>query len=130
MIVSGCNGGWRRRRLLISGEGGTWGGLGGDWAGICYVKATDIHPDIPHFTAFLFLTHSNIPHMFTLVWVGRVTFSTHSALYRRLPRVSEVTLTVQVFLCQQWCHIFVTSECKHLIHGDTSSMVTSMVTYL
>ena len=54
----------------LGGGGGLGGGLGEDWAGICYVKATDIHPDIPHFTAFLFPPHSNIPHMFTLVWVG------------------------------------------------------------
>ena len=70
------------------GGGGDLGeDLGENWAGICYVKATDIHPDIPHFTAFLFLTHSNIPHMFTLdlTYSIRVTFS---VLYR-LPRVSR-----------------------------------------
>ena len=95
MIVSRCNGGWRRRWLLILGEGGTWGRTGGEnWAGICYVKATDIHPDIPHFTAFLFLTHSNIPHMFTLDLTYSITAVTFSALYWRLPRVSEVTLSV------------------------------------
>ena len=83
----------------VGGGGGGFlsrgrGGLGGDWAGICYVKATDIHPDIPHFTAFLFLTHSNIPHMFTLDLTYSITAVTFSALYWRLPRVSEVTLSV------------------------------------
>ena len=51
--------------VFLSWAGGSQGGeLGEDWAGICYVKATDIHRDIPHFTAFLFLKRSNItqPH--------------------------------------------------------------------
>ena len=58
----GEGGGGGQGGVLILGEGEDCGeDLGGDRAGICYVKATDIHPDIPHFTAFLFLEHSNIP---------------------------------------------------------------------
>ena len=58
--------------------GGQEGELGEDWAGICYVKATDIHRDIPHFTAFLFLKRSNItqPH-FTSVQVHTLHCECH-----------------------------------------------------
>ena len=67
----GGGGGGAREASYLGGGGGLGEDYGEDWggnrAGICYVKATDIHPDIPHFTAFLFLKHSNIPHMSTFV---------------------------------------------------------------